>query len=81
MKPVPTIEGFTIGETWSYPGNLTREEATAILGFDPGVPDGKITTVGYVTNVDRKNGIITVSAKPPTPRSKRYVFPLASRRR
>ena len=57
------VVAFTIGQTWSYPGNLTRAEATAILGFDPGPSDGKVTDMGYITHVDKEKGIITVSSK------------------
>jgi hypothetical protein len=44
-----------------YPGDISREEMAGILGFDPGVPDGKPGLIGTVTHVDKEKGIITIS--------------------
>lgn len=48
-----------------YPGNLSREEATAILGFDPGPPSSKPGPVGYIASVDKEKGVIIISTKTP----------------
>jgi hypothetical protein len=48
-----------------YPGTLSREEATAILGFDPGPANAETKSIGYITRVDKENGIITISSKIP----------------
>ena len=51
---------------WIYPGTISREEATAILGFDPGPPSNSPPSIAYVTHVDRERGIITLSKNPLT---------------
>ena len=48
-----------------YPGTLSREEAIAILGFDPDLANGEIDTFGYVTHVDKERGLIIISSKIP----------------
>lgn len=50
---------------WAYPGNITRKEATVLLGFDPGPVTNKKEVFGIVTKVDRENGIVTIGAIPP----------------
>lgn len=58
---------YTYEKVWEYPGNITREEATAILGFDPGPATNKTTHMGYITAIDKENGIITISLDIPHP--------------
>jgi hypothetical protein len=50
---------------FTYPGNLNRKEAIAVLGFDPGKPtnETQYKTMGTITEVDREKGIITISTK------------------
>jgi hypothetical protein len=52
---------MTYEKIFSYPGNLTREEATIILGFDPGPADTKPREMGYITHIDKEKGIITIA--------------------
>lgn len=63
MKKRNKVHSFVVNTV--YPGNISREQLSLILGFDPGPENGKIHTVGYVTKVDKINGIITVSTKKP----------------
>jgi hypothetical protein len=51
-----------LGPVASYPGTLTRDEATAILGFDPGDPNMLNTapsTPMRIAHIDRELRTIT----------------------
>jgi hypothetical protein len=62
-----TVRGIC-GPVESYPGTLTRDEATAILGFDPGPPRAAPETPALAWTVTGvSGGVVTLSADPPRP--------------
>lgn len=64
---------------WSYPGNATREEMAAVLGFDPGPPEPydparEGLVVESVTKGANGATITLTGETPMTPEQKRAVY-------